>query len=99
MPQAKEFPVDVDREYSKTIDFLYSFDRFGILLGLENISLLLAAIGNPQDKFKSVHVAGSNGKGSTSSFINAIVTLAGYGTALYTSPHLNDFRERIRIRG
>ena len=99
MPQAKEFPVDVDREYSKTIDFLYSFDRFGILLGLENISSLLAAIGNPQDKFKSVHVAGSNGKGSTSSFINAIVTLAGYGTALYTSPHLNDFRERIRIRG
>ncbi|MGO9736821.1 MAG: bifunctional folylpolyglutamate synthase/dihydrofolate synthase [Desulfomonilaceae bacterium] len=99
MPQAKEFPVDVDREYSKTIDFLYSFDRFGILLGLENISLLLAAIGNPQDKFKSVHVAGSNGKGSTSSFINAIVTLARYGTALYTSPHLNDFRERIRIRG
>jgi len=99
MRQATAFPVDVDREYSKTIDFLYSFERFGILLGLDNISSLLEAIGNPQDKFKSVHVAGSNGKGSTSSFINAIASVAGYGTALYTSPHLNDFRERIRIRG
>lgn len=99
MPQAMAFPVDVDREYSKIIDFLYSFERFGILLGLDNVSSLLAAIGNPQDRFKSVHVAGSNGKGSTSSFINAIVSLSGYDTALYTSPHLNDFRERIRIKG
>ncbi|MGC8603670.1 MAG: bifunctional folylpolyglutamate synthase/dihydrofolate synthase [Desulfomonilaceae bacterium] len=99
MPQATAFPADVDREYTKTIEFLYSLDRFGILLGLENISALLNAIGNPQNKFKSIHVAGSNGKGSTSSFISAMVGLAGYSTALYTSPHLNDFRERIRICG
>lgn len=99
MPQEMAFPLDVDREYSKTIDFLYSFDRFGILLGLDNISSLLATIGNPQNNFKSIHVAGSNGKGSTSAFIDAILGLSGYSTALYTSPHLNDFRERIRISG
>ncbi|MFH0958391.1 MAG: folylpolyglutamate synthase/dihydrofolate synthase family protein, partial [Pseudomonadota bacterium] len=99
MPQAEAFPVDVDGEYSRTIDFLYSFERFGILLGLENISSLLAAIGNPQDQFRSVHVAGSNGKGSTSSLIEAIVAGSGLTTALYTSPHLNDFRERMRING
>ncbi len=99
MPQAEAFPVDIDREYSRTIDFLYSFERFGILLGLENISSLLAAIGNPQDQFRSVHVAGSNGKGSTSSLIEAMAGGSGLTTALYTSPHLNDFRERIRING
>ncbi len=99
MSQATAFSVDVDREYSKTIDFLYSFERFGILLGLDNISSLLSALGDPQNRFKSVHIAGSNGKGSTSSFVDAIVSLSGYSTALYTSPHLNDFRERIKIRG
>ena len=99
MLSAEAVPVDLDREYSKTIDFLYSFERFGILLGLENISSLLAAIGNPQLQFRSVHVAGSNGKGSTSAFIEAMAWRSGMKTALYTSPHLNDFRERIRING
>ncbi|MGC8660751.1 MAG: bifunctional folylpolyglutamate synthase/dihydrofolate synthase, partial [Desulfomonilaceae bacterium] len=99
MPQEMASPVDVEREYSRIIDFLYTFDRFGILLGLDNISSLLNAIGNPQNKFKSVHVAGSNGKGSTSTFIDSILNLSNFSTALYTSPHLNDFRERIRIGG
>lgn len=88
-----------DNQYDETIKFLYSLERFGILLGLDNITGLLDRLGNPQNKFRSVHVAGSNGKGSTSSFINNILTEAGYKTALYTSPHLNDFRERIRIDG
>lgn len=88
-----------DREYDESVKFLYSLERFGILLGLDNIQDLLARIGNPQTKFRSVHVAGSNGKGSTSSFITNMLTEAGYSTALYTSPHLNDFRERIRING
>jgi dihydrofolate synthase / folylpolyglutamate synthase len=93
-------PVRItDKDYEETLDFLYSLERFGILLGLENITQLLESIGNPQQKFPVVHVAGSNGKGSTSSFINGILRAAGLKTALYTSPHLNDFRERLRLNG
>lgn len=86
-------------EYEETISFLYSLERFGILLGLENITSLLEKISNPQREFPVVHVAGSNGKGSTASFITGIARCAGIKTALYTSPHLNDFRERVRIDG
>ncbi len=85
--------------YDETVKFLYSLERFGILLGLDNIESILGGIDNPQLRFKSVHVAGSNGKGSTSSFITNILRRAGYKTALYTSPHLNDFRERVRLDG
>lgn len=81
------------------MSFLYSLERFGILLGLENITSLLGQLGNPQDSFCCIHVAGSNGKGSTASYISNIAQRAGLKTALYTSPHLNDFRERIRING
>jgi dihydrofolate synthase / folylpolyglutamate synthase len=89
----------VEQEYEEAVSFLYSLERFGILLGLENISLLLHKLGDPQHRFRVVHVAGSNGKGSTCAFICEILTRAGLKTALYTSPHLNDFRERIRIDG
>ncbi|HMK33628.1 MAG TPA: folylpolyglutamate synthase/dihydrofolate synthase family protein [Desulfomonilaceae bacterium] len=93
-------PVGItDQEYESTVSFLCSLERFGILLGLENITQLLERIGNPQEKFPVVHVAGSNGKGSTASFINEIARAAGMKTALYTSPHLNDFRERLRLDG
>ncbi|MEW6140463.1 MAG: folylpolyglutamate synthase/dihydrofolate synthase family protein [Thermodesulfobacteriota bacterium] len=91
--------VSTDEAYEETIRFLYSLERFGILLGLENISTLLKELGNPQLSFPVIHVAGSNGKGSTSAFIYGILRSAGLKTALYTSPHLNDFRERIRING
>jgi len=74
-------------------------ERFGILLGLDNITALLEKMGNPQKSFRSVHITGSNGKGSTSSFLEGIARAAGMCTALYTSPHLNDFRERIRLDG
>jgi len=89
----------LEEEYSETCRFLYSLDRFGILLGLDNISSLLNELGNPQTTFPVVHVGGSNGKGSTSSMVYGILREAGFTTALYTSPHLNDFRERIRING
>src|SRR5690606_17036457 len=56
-------------------------------------------VGNPQEKFKTIHVAGTNGKGSSSHMLAAILASAGYKTGLYTSPHLVDFRERIRING
>ena len=86
-------------KYRQAIDFLYSLERFGILLGLENISRLLEQLGNPQSTFPAVHVAGSNGKGSTCAFIFNMLRSAGASVALYTSPHLNDFRERVRLNG
>ena len=90
---------NLDEKYNKTVEFLCSMERFGILLGLENITLLLERLGNPQKKFPVVHVAGSNGKGSTSSLIYEMLREAGLRAALYTSPHLNDFRERIKLNG
>ena len=66
---------------------------------LTNTLLLCEALGHPQHKFKSIHIAGTNGKGSTSHALTAIFKQAGYSTGLYTSPHLVDFRERIRIDG
>jgi dihydrofolate synthase/folylpolyglutamate synthase len=90
---------DLDREYEEAYSFICSLDRFGILLGLENITSLLSDIGSPQEKFPAIHIAGSKGKGSTAAFLNSILLQANIKTALYTSPHLNDFRERIRING
>jgi dihydrofolate synthase/folylpolyglutamate synthase len=92
--------------YQQTIDYLYSqlplFTRVGpsaYKANLDNTIELCKRLGDPQHKFKSVHVAGTNGKGSTSHMLAAILQTAGYKTGLYTSPHLKDFRERIRING
>ena len=85
--------------YDDTIRFLYGIEKFGIRLGLENISLILNLLQNPHNQFKSIHIAGTNGKGSTAAMTASILQSAGYKTGLYTSPHLQDFRERIRING
>src|SRR5665213_3380344 len=92
--------------YLETIRYLYSqlplFTRDGpsaYKADLTNTIELCRRLGDPQHKFKSVHVAGTNGKGSTSHMLAAILQVAGYKTGLYTSPHLKDFRERIRING
>lgn len=82
-----------------TLERIYSMHQFNIKLGLERIEKLLAYLGNPERDFQSVHIAGSNGKGSTASFISSILIEAGYKTGLYTSPHLQKFNERIRING
>ena len=66
---------------------------------LDNILTFTSALGNPQTKFKSLHIAGTNGKGSSSSMLASILQEAGYKVGLYTSPHLKDFRERIKIDG
>ncbi len=87
------------RSIEDTYKYLYSLEKFGILLGLENINILLGLIGNPEKKFKSIHIVGTNGKGSTAAFLNSILTEAGYKTGAYTSPHLIDFSERITISG
>ncbi len=83
----------------QSIAYLYSLQKFGMKFGLRNIRALLSAAGDPQKKFPSIHIAGTNGKGSTSSMTAAILTAAGYSVGLYTSPHLVSFRERIRING
>lgn len=85
--------------YTDTVDWLFGLQFFGIKLGLDNITSMAARWGNPHRAFPVVHVAGTNGKGSTASFIAAALTAAGYRTGLYTSPHLEDFTERIRIDG
>jgi dihydrofolate synthase / folylpolyglutamate synthase len=76
---------------------LYSLHLFGIKLGLENIQEFLEFIGNPQNELKAFHIAGSNGKGSTASFIASILMEFGYKVGLYTSPHFVRFNERIKI--
>ncbi|MBX7227366.1 MAG: bifunctional folylpolyglutamate synthase/dihydrofolate synthase [Chitinophagales bacterium] len=92
--------------YQQTIDYLYSqlpmFSNIGksaVKKGLDNIIQLCAILGNPQEKFRSIHIAGTNGKGSVSHMLASILYEQGYKTGLYTSPHLIDFRERIRING
>lgn len=78
---------------------LYALEFTGMKLGLENISELLASLGNPQEKYRTIHVAGTNGKGSVSSMLAAALQANGYKTGLYTSPHLVNFTERIKING
>ena len=92
--------------YQETIDYLYQhlpmFSRIGAAAykaDLHNTIALCKALDDPQNKFKSIHIAGTNGKGSTSHMLAAILQKAGYRTGLYTSPHLKDFRERIKING
>jgi len=92
--------------YAEVIDYLYSrlpmFTRDGstaLKKDLTNTLKLCEALDNPQHKFKTIHVAGTNGKGSSSHMLAAILQCAGYQTGLYTSPHLLDFRERIKING
>ena len=92
--------------YQDTIDYLYSrlplFSRIGpaaIKADLHNTVAICDFLGNPQNKFKTIHVAGTNGKGSTSHMLASILQEAGYKTGLYTSPHLYDFRERIKVNG
>ena len=92
--------------YQQTIDYLFSrlpmFQRVGAAAykaNLDNTISICKALGNPEKKIKCVHVAGTNGKGSSSHMLAAILQQAGYKTGLYTSPHLIDFRERIKING
>ncbi len=92
--------------YQQTIAYLYEhlpmFTRIGAAAykkDLHNTIALCNALDNPQQKFKSVHIAGTNGKGSTSHMLAAILQEAGYKTGLYTSPHIKDFKERIRVNG
>jgi len=85
--------------YTEATEFLFSLRRFGWRLGLETIQRLLDLLGNPQQGMPSIHIGGTNGKGSTAAMLAAILQAGGRRTGLYTSPHLLDFTERIRVNG
>ena len=85
--------------YDRTLSRLFALRRFGVRPGLQAISEALATLGNPQHAFDAIHVAGSNGKGSTSAMIESVLRVDGRRTGLYTSPHLARFTERIRVSG
>jgi dihydrofolate synthase/folylpolyglutamate synthase len=85
--------------YQETIDYLFGLQKHGIKFGLSNSIQLMGLMGDPQRRFHSVHIAGTNGKGSTASFLASMLRAAGYRVGLYTSPHLVSFTERIRING
>lgn len=83
----------------EAIEYIHSRLTFGINPGMERISALCSALGDPQDKLRFIHVAGTNGKGSTSTMIASILSGAGLCTGLFTSPYVIDFRERMQIDG
>lgn len=92
--------------YQQTLDYLYTklpmFTRVGAVAykaDLNNTIAICNHLNNPEKRFKTIHIAGTNGKGSTSHMLAAVLQKAGYKTGLYTSPHLKDFRERIKISG
>ena len=84
---------------NEAIEYIHSLEKFGIKPGMERIRALCAALGNPQDKLRVIHVAGTNGKGSTSTMISNILRSNGYNVGLFISPYVTDFRERIQYNG
>ena len=86
-----------ESKYQEAISYIYSLAQSGIKLGLNNTAQLLQHFGDPQLKTHTIHIAGTNGKGSTAAITESILRAAGYKVGLYTSPHLLDFRERIQI--
>ena len=84
-------------KYDEALEFISSTYKFGEKIGLENITRLMAKLGDPQNKLKYVHVAGTNGKGSTAAMLANVLYKAGYKTGLYISPYLERFNERMQI--
>jgi dihydrofolate synthase/folylpolyglutamate synthase len=85
--------------YSELVGWMFNLERFGIKLGLDNMTEFSSRIGNPHNDFRSIHVTGTNGKGSVCAFTASILKEHGLKVGLYTSPHLVDFRERIKVNG
>jgi dihydrofolate synthase/folylpolyglutamate synthase len=85
--------------YSSAVDYLFRLQKHGIKLGLATMTALTARLGMPQTKYRTLHIAGTNGKGSTAAMAAAVLQAAGYRVGLYTSPHLVEFRERTRVNG
>jgi len=85
------------KNINEYFQYLYSLERSGMKYDLSNITTLCKALGNPQDKFRSIHIAGTNGKGATASFTASVLMEHGFKTGLFTSPHILQFNERIRV--
>ena len=85
--------------YQSVLEYLYGLKRHGIKLGLDPTMTLLKGLGNPHHRYVSLHIGGTNGKGSSAVMVATILQAAGYRVGLYTSPHLVEFRERIRVNG
>jgi len=85
--------------YPSAVQYLFGLQKHGIKLGLETMHSLLRAIGNPESRLRVLHIGGTNGKGSTAAMVAAILQASGMRVGLYTSPHLVEFRERIRVNG
>jgi len=85
--------------YEETLAKIHNFDKFGSRLGLERMKKLLELLGDPQKGMKVIHVAGTNGKGSTCRYLYCMLQQAGYKVGLYTSPYLERFTERIEFNG
>ena len=81
------------------LSFLFRLEQFGIKFGLESIETLLARLGHPERTFRSIHIAGTNGKGSVTAMVDTALGRAGYRSARYTSPHLVDLSERFIVAG
>ncbi len=86
-------------DYASALDYLAGFSRFGMRLDLDRMRELLHRLGDPQEQLAFIHVAGTNGKGSTSAMLESVLRAAGYRTGLYTSPHLQRFTERVQVDG
>ena len=89
--------ANVLNEYENSVHYLYSLQKHGIKLGLANIRDLMLILGEPHTSFRSVHIAGTNGKGSTAAEVASILARNGFRVGLFTSPHLVSFTERISI--
>ena len=85
--------------YSSVIEYLYALQKHGIKLGLETMRILLERVGNPHRSLRVLHIGGTNGKGSTAAMVASMLQRSGRRIGLYTSPHLVEFRERIRVDG
>ncbi len=97
MPQTR--CISSDLSYKGVIENLFRLERLGIRMGLTHVEEALHHLGNPHKVFPTVHVGGTNGKGSTSAMLDGVLTAGGYRVGLYTSPHLVSFNERIRVAG
>ena len=85
--------------YSRSLDYLYGLEKFGMIFGLTQVTKILEAIGNPHEEIQAIHIGGTNGKGSTAAMMASILQREGYRVGLYTSPHLVHFTERIKVNG
>lgn len=86
-------------KYDKAMEYIANTSRFGMNFGLDRVKAMLSLLGNPQDNLKCIHIAGTNGKGSTTAMITSILKEEGYAIGMYTSPYLEEFEERIQING